>query len=390
MGSSNKKGTLLFVTPTRPALSGHGTSMRAAGILTALSVEYDISLLIVDLYRKRQFNCDIGGATQWCSDVYVLDPASTPSSLPCTLKQFDVIFVLRIACIRFAEPYLELAQPGCVRILDMDDYESRTHIQFARLAVLRGEHEQAMREVQIASYCSKLEDSAVGMFDFVALSNDEDRASLNHHYSNGKFIWIPNLIRPSIEHPSKNKNKRIFTLLFVGTMDYFPNVDGVQYFCAQILPLIRKKIAPAECQVLIVGCRPLESVKELTRCKQVTVTGEVENLAGYYEMADLAVVPLRAGGGTRIKILEAFEHKVPIVSTSIGCEGLGVDDGTHLEIADTPEAFATRCAHLLFTPELRKRLASAAFQWVQAEHSLERVKNFPLCNLTMHKPHTDL
>lgn len=376
MGTDGKKKKLLFVSPTRPALSGHGTSMRAAYILSALSQEYEISLLIFDLYRQRRFHCEASGARQWCSDVSLVDPAKLPSPLPYESERFDVIFVLRLACMTLAGPYLTAPQhEQSVCILDMDDYESRTHAQFARLALLRGETERGQRELQIAGSCSKLENVAVETFDYISLSNDADRTALARYYGSDRFIWLPNAV--SSAQPSRNNvdDKAMFTLLFVGTMDYFPNVDGIHYFCTQIFPILRRKVAPARCRVLIVGCRPLDSVRALSAGEEILVVGEVENVAEYYEVADLAIVPLRAGGGTRIKILEAFEHQVPVVSTSAGCEGLDIQDGQQLAVVDTPEAFAARCSELLLDPVLRRRLTSTAFQWVQANHSLSRAQS---------------
>jgi glycosyltransferase involved in cell wall biosynthesis len=371
MSALFEKKRLLFVSPTRPAMSGHGTSMRAACILSALSQEYEISLLIVDLYRQRQFHCAVDGAKQWCSDVKVVDPANLLSPLPYESERFDVVFVLRLACMIFAKPYLLACHQRSVHILDMDDYESRTHVQFARLAFLRGDAERARRELQVAGHCSKLEDAAVDAFDYISLSNDSDRSALAHFYCCDRFVWLPNMIAAAASG-RKTIDETMFTLLFVGTMDYFPNADGIHHFCAQVLPLLRKKIAPMKCRVLVVGCRPPESVRELGGDEQIVVTGEVESVADFYGMAHLAIVPLRAGGGTRIKILEAFQQQVPVVSTSAGCEGLEVRDGVQLAIADSAEAFAKRCCDLLLDPSLRHGLASRALEWVQANHPLSR------------------
>ena len=304
MSSGFKKKKLLFVSPTRPALSGHGTSMRAACILSALSQEYEISLLIFDLYRQRRFHYGDSEARQWCSVINVVDLTNPPSPLPFESERFDVIFVLRLACMSFAAPYLRAPQHDqSVRILDMDDYESRTHVQFARLALFRGETQRAQRELQIAGYCSKLEDVAIETFDRISLSNDADRNSLADAYGRDSFIWLPNVIASAAPGTNRRADEAMFTLLFVGTMDYFPNVRRHPLLATKprFFQSSRKKIAPASCRVLIVGCRPLDSVRALSQGEDVIVVGEAESVAEYYEAAHLAIVPLRAGGGTRIK-----------------------------------------------------------------------------------------
>lgn len=133
-------------------------------------------------------------------------------------------------------------------------------------------------------------------------------------------------------------------LLYVGTMEYRPNIDAVTYFCRNIYPII--KLEYPNIEFWIVGKDPAPEVLEL-KGEGVHVTGEVENLLPYYKDSMVCVIPLRAGGGTRLKILEAMALGRPIVTTSIGCEGLTVKNGEHLLIADTPELFASHVLALL-------------------------------------------
>lgn len=133
-------------------------------------------------------------------------------------------------------------------------------------------------------------------------------------------------------------------LLYVGTMEYRPNIDAVTYFCRNIYPIIKEEYPNIE--FWIVGKDPAPEVLELEG-GGVHVTGEVENLLPYYKDGTICVIPLRAGGGTRLKILEAMALGRPIVSTTIGCEGLTVKNGEHLLIADTPELFASHVLMLL-------------------------------------------
>lgn len=133
-------------------------------------------------------------------------------------------------------------------------------------------------------------------------------------------------------------------LLYVGTMGYRPNIDAVTYFCRTIYPKIKQEYPNIE--FWIVGRDPGPEVTGLEG-GGVHVTGQVEDLLPYYRDSVICVVPLRAGGGTRLKILEAMALGRPIVSTTVGCEGLAVKNGEHLFVADTPELFARHVLTLL-------------------------------------------
>jgi sugar transferase (PEP-CTERM/EpsH1 system associated) len=142
-------------------------------------------------------------------------------------------------------------------------------------------------------------------------------------------------------------------LVFVGNMEYLPNVDAVKYFYQDVYPKIRAAIPGIE--LWIVGHDPAQEVKDLAS-EDIFVTGSVDNVLPYYERSMVSIVPLRAGGGTRLKILESMALGRPVVSTSIGCEGLDVVDGEHLFIANTPDVFAEKTIRLVREEELSKKM----------------------------------
>lgn len=161
-------------------------------------------------------------------------------------------------------------------------------------------------------------------------------------------------------------------LVFVGSMDWLPNVDGVLYFAREILPLIRRR-RPA-CSVAIVGRTPPPKVAELAqRDPKIRVTGTVPDIRSYLWGSAVSVVPLRIGGGTRLKIYEAMAARIPVVSTTIGAEGLTIHPPDDIRIADTAQDFADRCLELLDNAAERRRVASAAWEMVNANFSWEHV-----------------
>lgn len=152
-------------------------------------------------------------------------------------------------------------------------------------------------------------------------------------------------------------------LVFVGSMDYGPNVDAVVHFVRETLPRVHARLPDVVLE--IVGGEPTREVRALAG-ERVVVTGRVPDVRPHLERAALAVVPLRIGGGTRLKIVEALAMRAPVLSTTIGAEGLGLEDGVHLALADGPEALARRTVELLGDPARAARLAEAGHAFVAA------------------------
>jgi polysaccharide biosynthesis protein PslH len=154
-------------------------------------------------------------------------------------------------------------------------------------------------------------------------------------------------------------------ILFVGDMDYRPNIDAATFFCREILPLVKKRASRVE--VCIAGRNPPEEVLALAG-DGIQVTGTVPDLQPYYARSTVCVVPLRAGGGTRLKILEAMALGRPVVSTAIGCEGLNVQDGQNIFIADSLEDFAARTLELILETNTRIQMTANGRKLVEQEY----------------------
>lgn len=157
------------------------------------------------------------------------------------------------------------------------------------------------------------------------------------------------------------------TILLLGTMHYYPNVDAVHYFFEAIYPALQQ--AHPDLQILIVGHQPPAAIQQLAQRSGVTVTGSVTDVRPYLNRSWLLAVPLRLGGGTRLKIAEAMAAGLPVVSTTIGAQGLAVEDERQLLLADTPAAFVAATTRLLGDPALRQRLAVAGRHLVEAAYS---------------------
>jgi polysaccharide biosynthesis protein PslH len=168
--------------------------------------------------------------------------------------------------------------------------------------------------------------------------------------------------------PDRPDSKEI---LFIGKMNYGPNVDGALFFYSQVFPLIRNIIPDA--RLLIVGTEPTAEIQALSADPSVEVTGYVEDVVPYYDRSCVSVVPLRAGGGTRLKILESMALGRAVVSTTVGCEGLAVAAGEHLLIGDTPADLANQTVSLMNDADLRYFLTTNGRRLVETEYDWQVV-----------------
>ncbi len=171
---------------------------------------------------------------------------------------------------------------------------------------------------------------------------------------------------------SPNEARVTSDMIFCGSMDWLPNVDAVEYFLSEILPLIREHLPAAT--FTIAGRSPDARVlKAVQGLHGVTVTGKVADMRPYLWGSAISVVPMRIGGGTRLKIYECMAAGVPVVSTTVGAEGLSYQDGQDIAIADDPPGFADACVRLLKDRNLRRSMASNALQRAQNEFSWQAV-----------------
>jgi polysaccharide biosynthesis protein PslH len=183
-------------------------------------------------------------------------------------------------------------------------------------------------------------------FDAVLTVSDEDRAALVEAAGAPRPMTTIPIAVDTDELTVVRRQPTANHLLHLGTMYWPPNIDGMQWFIREVYPSIRA--AFPEVVLDVVGARPPQDLLALNGNGQgINVTGYVKDPLPYLQQAGVFVVPLRAGGGMRVKILEALAQGLPVVSTSLGCEGIAVQDNRHVLLADTPAAFADAVVRLL-------------------------------------------
>ena len=203
----------------------------------------------------------------------------------------------------------------------------------------------------------------------VAVS-DEDAAQMRKLFGVTRVSPVPTGVNLEYFAPPPPAPLQ-WDLVFVGSMDWLPNVDGVAWFVREVLPLIRKRRPAAS--LAIVGRKPPPQIQELARDPRILVSGTVPDIRPYLWGSAVSIVPLRIGGGTRLKIYEAMAAKTAVVSTTIGAEGLEVHPPGDIRIADRPADFADQCLDLLDDPAARCRVASTAWEMVNSRFSWEQV-----------------
>lgn len=201
-------------------------------------------------------------------------------------------------------------------------------------------------------------------FDAVIAVSAEDRDQMREEYGVKAVFEVPTGVDTEFFRPSGSEKIDPHNVVFTGSMDWLPNEDAIRYYTDQIMPIVRRSIPDAK--LTVVGRNPYPSLLELSRRDpSIVVTGRVEDVRPYMERAAAYVVPLRIGGGTRLKIFEAMAMEKAIVSTTVGAEGLPVTDGRELRIADTPETFADSVVDLLKNSDAARKLGQEAARVVR-------------------------
>jgi len=209
-------------------------------------------------------------------------------------------------------------------------------------------------------------------FDSVVAVSGEDRDQMRDEYGVESVFDVPTGVDTDFFRPNGNEQPDPHNIVFTGSMDWLPNEDAITYFTEKVMPLIKAEIP--DVKLTVVGRNPYPSLLELARRDpSVLVTGRVEDVRPYMERAAAYVVPLRIGGGTRLKIYEAMAMEKAIISTTIGAEGLPVINGSELLLGDTVESFAQAVIRVLNDKALAKTLGLCAAATVREKFGWERV-----------------
>jgi glycosyltransferase involved in cell wall biosynthesis len=280
-----------------------------------------------------------------------------------TLKP-DIVFYENLEAVGFFSNIVNRQLPSSKQLYDAHNIDSELWTQLATLQQSSVFKKYAENALQIETYLYK-------SVDAFCCCSEVDRGKLLA-LNQGRLpgFTIPNGVdtdaKPFDYNPLKHSNKEI---LFCGSLDYYPNEEGLIWFYDHVFPLIKKAI-PEVVLTLIGSSEKNEKNRKLWDDSSVSVEGSVASLQPFYYRAGICIAPLLSGSGTRLKILEAMSFGNPIVSTSVGAEGINIIQGKHLLIADDPFAFAEMVIDLLLDQDLfeatrinARELVCSDYEW---------------------------
>ena len=376
---------ILNVIPYAPVPAVFGGALRVYHLLRWMSAHHDVHVLSYGTTGDRdrmvaEFGLAPDAITMVPDPFWLADPWKRVGQLYALLRNtsfteiasrnkdmqraLDGLFAQhRFDLVQIAYPVMGYFtfRTEAIRVLDAANVEYDIHLRSAEAShsLLRrlwsGYEARKLRPQEIA---------ICGEQDMIFLPSQRDKALLDRDIPRVPKIVIPNGVDTHFFTPQEGPTETD-TLVFTGAINYFPNADAVTWFVTEVLPLIHK-VRPTV-RVSIVGNAPPESVRRLAS-SHVKVTGFVDDVRPSIQCSAVYIVPLRIGGGTRLKVLEALAMRKPIVTTSIGCEGIDVADGESVLIADTPQAFADATLRLLMDRRKAEALADAGHRLVRSRY----------------------
>ncbi|MEM8995614.1 MAG: glycosyltransferase family 4 protein [Acidobacteriota bacterium] len=402
-GSRPGKPRALLVVPIWPAPSGNGVAMRAFLHLSALARDHRVDIWCIPVAGAQpgprhhhgaversaiaELEVDPGWVLASRAGADALLRLGRPSA--CRFTAHRAVAELRrgfgpleYRCVlvyrSYLLPFVEAAEqtPGSLgfRIVDLDDDEATTRRRLAELDLDAASSDRQRLEAELFE---RFEARHLPWAHRLLAAQEPHAERLRGHFHDVDVDVVPNAVDvprgdPPIRPVHSGTPDRLH-LLLVGTLSYLPNRAAALELALEVVP--RLQGAGLGVHLRIIGRRPPADVARLAELEGVEVLADCRDLGPHYAWAHQTVVPLRAGGGTRIKILEAFAAGVPVVATAMAADGLRVEHGDQLLLAESPDALAAEALRLHRSPDLAGRLARSASGWVRRHHDRRRVAN---------------
>lgn len=390
----------LIVAPTLPSDSGNGLAMRIGVFIEALSRVGEVDLIVLPVFgvgsssnalcRRLDINpivvqTDGRADTPFTLLRQIADPQARltsfreygkPSlsafvSVPVLDdirrktggRGYDLVHIARAYLLPTVDAWPKGERP--MVSVDLDEDDVTTYQSIAMLHRRQGDTDASdWCEAEAAAF-ARLLDQRLADADLAFVSTDLGRQTLRGRHPQARLILAENSVAiPEVPV----RERRCAGLLFVGGFGYFPNVDAASWLLDEIWPPLTALLSGGG-SLTIVGRNPPHALQDRARALGATLLEDIEDLAPIYARANVALVPMRAGGGSRIKLLEAAAHGVPVVATTIGAEGTHMQDGEDFWLADTPQAMVDAIMSSLRSPAEAARRAANARASVERFHS---------------------
>lgn len=387
---------ILFAAPRLPYPLDTGANQRRFHILKALAGLGDVQLVAYSRNGAHEAATDLEPLRQLCSAVHLLPEPGVGGEQP--RNSWDFLH----RALFSPRPLHITAFPGgplAARVADLASHadllwvaqlEASEWIRAARdrmivdindLESVKEEQRLAVRPARFRPWdllarfdngrLGRLERTAPARYGSVAVCSEEDRRFFPPRLAH-RVLVVPNGVSAHLlARPRNEAADPAPSIVFVGTVQYAPNRDAAGWFTREIFPIVAAAV-PAV-RLYLVGDDPRGRLRSLHDGRRVIVTGRVADVAPYVSRAALSVVPIRWGGGTRIKILESLALGTPVVSTTVGAHGLDLVPGQHIELADTPGVFAEAVVTLLKDSGARARMSAAGRALVATRYTWEQI-----------------
>jgi polysaccharide biosynthesis protein PslH len=385
-----RSGRVLMVVPVTPSDRGNGLAMRAAFFLDAYSRRFEVDLVVAPVSGSADVSAFVQSRARTIK-IFSLGPADTHYVLAASVRDplariealrryrkpsltarigplsralaplvdddYTAVHIFRLYLAELAVPWFERdSRDRPLLVLDCDENDA---VAYRRLAAMERQRRDpiaaAFADVQAQAFAGFMS-TWLPKFDLLLAASDREMKSLTASAVRGAVV--PNVVRiPAVRPPPRRRAS--CSILFVGTLGYAPNADAVIWFVSRVWRRFQR-LMNFRARLLIVGPHPPAAIARFGSMRGVEVTGAVADVARYYRLADLVVAPLRAGGGTRLKIIEAAAYGVPVVATRIAAEGTTFQPGVDMLVADHEDRFLHACLLLARNRPLAKRMAARA------------------------------
>jgi len=393
---------VLFVSPAIPRSTGSGLQMRARMFLEGLAREHAVTLVVGSPGFPEARTCDLAELDGLVEKTVVLDfrsdrdphlfvrrlaarlgisagPAWDWAAPTPTMRgrltaladhSFSLVHVFRLYMLPMALSVVGRNSTARMQ-LDLDDWESETRLDLSRLATGR-EPGSAHQYQSEASALAKWEQEWLPRMSRVLVCSEADATGLTARHGLHDVRVVPNAVQvpPALPPPC---TWAVPELLFVGGLGYLPNRDAVTFLIDEVLPGLVSADGTTAARLVVAGNGAPWSLRSRLTRPGVRWVHAPERIEPLYSRAQAALAPIRAGGGTRLKALEAFAQGRPLVATAAAVAGLGVTPGTHYLRAETAAEWVTAIRALLACPALRARLTASGFDWVRGNCFAGRV-----------------
>jgi hypothetical protein len=378
---------IFFACHRFPFPPNRGGKIRPFNMIRHLSQKHEI--FVASLAHTRQELDEGAGLKKYCAEIYaeVLPeklrwlqairalPTTTPSSvayfgssrLTQRVKQAArrITFDAVIVHCAFAAQY-GIGIPAKFRLMDFGDLDSGKWLDYSEWRSFPLSWGYYLEGHKLLCYERQL----AAVFDYCTLTTQGELEEFKKLEVDRPHSVIPNGVDGSYFHPDGGPAQAKAVAVFLGRMDYYPNIDGVLDFAKRIFPLIQAAVPEVEFR--IIGSNPTPAVQRLREMPGVTVTGFVRDTRPFLNDAVVSVAPLRMARGTQNKILESMAMGIPVVATSEAAKGVAAIPEQHILIGNTPDAFARQVIGLLKDGKLRADLSKAGRERVEQAHSWPR------------------